>query len=86
MQADLYNLQPTIGEVNGMRSNYKMSIIRGEDRIFGKCDFEIKNKMVEPALKIRGNIARTYFYMNETYPNYITLTKDEIKLFKNGII
>ena len=82
MQADLYNLQPTIGEVNGMRSNYKMSIIRGEDRIFGKCDFEIKNKMVEPALKIRGNIARTYLYMNETYTNYITLTKDEIKLFQ----
>ena len=82
MQADLYNLQPTIGEVNGMRSNYKMSMIRGEDRKFGKCDIEIKNKMIEPDPKIRGNIARTYFYMQKTYPNYINLTHHEIALFE----
>ena len=41
MQADMYNLYPAIGEVNGRRSNYSMSIIEGENREFGKCDVEI---------------------------------------------
>ena len=71
MQADLYNLQPAIGEVNGLRSNYQIAIINGESREFGKCDIEIRNKKVEPAEKIRGNVARTYMYMKQNYPKYI---------------
>ena len=31
MEADLYNVQPAIGEVNGRRSNYSMAIIPGEN-------------------------------------------------------
>lgn len=81
IQADLYNLQPVIGEINGMRSNYKMSIIKGEKRNYGKCDIEFKNKLVEPSEKIRGDIARTYFYMAETYPEFIKLSKKELNLF-----
>ena len=60
MQADLFNLYPAIGEVNGRRSNYSMAIINGEKREFGKCDVEIKNKKVEPKESIRGEITRTY--------------------------
>ena len=60
MQADMYYLNPAIGEVNGRRSNYSMAIIKGEKREFGKCDVEIKNKKVEPREEIRGEIARTY--------------------------
>ena len=59
-----------------------MSIIDGEERKFGKCDFEVKNKVVEPADNIRGNIARIYFYMSSEYPNYIKLTKKELILFQ----
>ena len=80
MQADLYNLQPAIGEVNGMRSNYQIGEIDGEKREFGKCDIEIKNKKVEPAPKIRGDIARTYLYMEQTYPQYITFNQSIKKL------
>jgi len=80
MQADLYNLQPAIGEVNGMRSNYQIGEIDGEEREFGKCDIEIKNKKVEPAPKIRGNIARTYLYMEQTYPQYIKFNQSIKKL------
>ena len=72
MQADLYNLQPAIGEVNGLRSNYQIAIIKGESREFGKCDIEIQNKKVEPSEIIRGDIARTYMYMEQNYPKYIT--------------
>ena len=46
MQADMYNLYPAIGEVNGRRSNYSMAIIEGEKREFGRCDVEIKNKKI----------------------------------------
>ena len=80
MQADLYNLQPAIGEVNGLRSNYQIGEIDGEVREFGKCDIEIKNKKVEPAPKIRGDIARTYLYMEQTYPQYIKFNQSIKKL------
>ena len=71
MQSDLYNLQPSIGEINGLRSNHQIGFIHGENREFGKCDIEIKNKKIEPSEKIRGDIARTYMYMEQNYPNYI---------------
>ena len=61
MEADLYNLQPTIGEINQRRQNFKMSIIPGEKRNFGKCDFEVQNKFVEPSPNIRGDIAGHIF-------------------------
>ena len=38
MEADLYNLVPAIGEVNGDRSNYSMSMIPSEVRSYGVCD------------------------------------------------
>jgi deoxyribonuclease I len=53
MEADLYNLQPAIGEVNGLRNNYSMEMIPGEQRDFGACDIEIENRKVEPRPEIR---------------------------------
>ena len=64
MQADIFNLYPTIGEVNGRRSNYSMEIVEGETREFGKCDIEIKNQKIETSEEIRGEISRTYIYMD----------------------
>ena len=81
IEADMYNLQPTIGEINEQRQNFQMSIIPGEIRHYGKCDFEVQNRFVEPSPNIRGDIARTYFYMADTYSNYIKLTKSELSLF-----
>ena len=81
MQADMYNLYPAIGEVNGRRSNYSMAIIKGEKREFGKCDVEIKNNKVEPKESIRGEIARTYLYMDSVYPDRGIISKKNRKLF-----
>ena len=81
MQADMYNLYPAIGEVNGRRSNYSMAIINGEKREFGTCDVEIKNKKVEPKESIRGEIARTYLYMDSVYPGRGIISKKNRKLF-----
>ena len=76
----MYNLQPVIGEVNLLRSNYQIAIINGENREFGECDIEIKNNKVEPNEKIRGNIARTYMYMELNYPKYIKFNNKLKKL------
>ncbi len=69
MESDLHNLVPAVGEVNGDRSNFTFGNISGENRVYGKCDFEIdfKKRIVEPKETIRGDIARIYFYMSKTY-------------------
>ena len=81
MQADMFNLYPAIGEVNGRRSNYSMGIIEGEKREFGKCDVEIKSRKVEPREEIRGEIARTYMYMDSVYPGRGIISRKNWKLF-----
>ena len=81
MQADMFNLYPAIGEVNGRRSNYSMAIIEGEKREFGKCDVEINSRKVEPREEIRVEIARTYMYMDSVYPGRGIISKKNRKLF-----
>ena len=51
MEADMHNLFPAIGEVNGDRSNYSMAILPGEPRLYGKCDVEISSRKIEPGLR-----------------------------------
>ncbi|SDR23719.1 endonuclease [Pseudovibrio sp. Tun.PSC04-5.I4] len=81
MQADLHNLVPAVGELNGDRSNFRMAVIAGEERTYGACDFEIdrKNKVAEPMVTTRGDIARIYFYMQSTYD--MPLTDNEVEMF-----
>ena len=71
MQADLHNLRPAIGSVNGLRSNYEFGMVSGEKREFGECDMEIdsKKKRAEPPEGVRGDIGRTYLYMASAYPD-----------------
>ncbi|MGF1760171.1 deoxyribonuclease I [Photobacterium sagamiensis] len=70
MEADLHNLRPAIGEVNGDRSNYKFLPWNGNSGAFyGQCEMKIdfKNRRADPPAKARGAIARTYLYMNQEY-------------------
>lgn len=69
MEADLMNLSPEIGELNSDRSNFRFGEVEGEAREYGACDFEIDRERdrVEPAPSIRGDIARAYLYMHDTY-------------------
>jgi deoxyribonuclease-1 len=70
---DLMNLVPAIGEVNGDRSNYRFSMIEGENREYGACDFEVDkdnrtgDRIVEPPQNVRGDIARVHLYMQDKY-------------------
>lgn len=81
MEADMHNLVPAIGEINGDRSNFKFGMIEGEGRKYGAVDFEIdfKARTVEPPNHVKGNIARTYFYMRDKHG--IRISKQQTRLF-----
>ncbi|MCG9681025.1 endonuclease [Vibrio sp. Isolate23] len=70
MEADLHNLTPAIGEVNGDRSNYHFSQWNGVDgATYGQCEVQVnfKQRRVMPPDRAKGSIARTYLYMSEEY-------------------
>ena len=71
MEADMYNLYPSIGFVNAMRSNYNFTELPKEvpNSVAG-CNFKVYKRKVEPAEYTKGIIARTYFYMEDAYPRY----------------
>jgi deoxyribonuclease-1 len=81
--SDLHNLAPTVGEVNAIRSDFTMGLIDGDgEGRFGTCDFEVSfdDDKVEPPMDVRGDIARTYFYVSHTYG--MQLTAGELHLFR----
>ncbi len=82
MEADLHNLTPAVGELNGDRSNLPYGIVKGEPREYGQCDFEIGGspKITEPRDEVRGDAARIWFYMADTYG--ITLSDVQRAMFE----
>lgn len=66
---DLHNLYPAVGEINGERSNYRWAMLSGPAEQYGQCEIKIDkaNDRAEPPANVRGDIARTYFYMQQTY-------------------
>lgn len=82
MESDMHNLRPAIGEVNGDRSNFRLTWIEGEPRVYGECDFEVdfKRRQAEPTEHVRGDIARTYYYMANQYG--LKLSSQDIRRFE----
>ncbi len=80
-EADLHNLVPSIGELNGDRSNYSFAWLPQKPGQYGACpmvvDFKARKAM--PRQQVRGMIARTYFYMAERYE--LRLSKQDRQLF-----
>lgn len=73
MYTDMYNLYPSIGAVNYLRANFNFTQFNEKDSIssiFGSCMMKISKNRVEPRDDIKGMIARTYFYMEKSYPRY----------------
>ena len=83
MEADLYNLWPIIGELNGLRSNYSMAQISGEAKTFGGCKAKIQNRKFEPMDQDKGIVARVYMYMDQSYPNRGIISDKNRKLFES---
>ncbi|HHD80085.1 MAG TPA: hypothetical protein ENK99_00520 [Campylobacterales bacterium] len=82
----MHNLVPSIGEINGDRSNYPYGNIPGEKRVYGKVDMEIESskRVAEPKKNILGDIARTYFYMHDKYNMYISPQQEKMLIKWNN--
>ena len=71
MYADMYNLYPVIGAVNYLRAHFSPTqFATGQKNIFGSCNMKISRNKMEPPDEVKGLIARTYLYMQATYPRY----------------
>ncbi len=79
MEADLFNLYPAIGAVNAARSNYNFVMLPDSKSSFGSCDMRIESRKAQPPESARGRIARTYLYMDHSYPRY-RMSKQQQKL------
>ena len=82
IEADLHNLFPVVGEVNGLRGDLPMGVLDPPDRAhahanaggtsatfhFGQCRSAIEGGVFMPRREVRGDLARAYLYMNQSYP------------------
>ncbi|WP_110687004.1 endonuclease [Salinicola aestuarinus] len=81
-EADLMNLVPSVGEVNGDRSNMRYGMIAGGDAYqYGHCQAKVSfpERTFEPPADVRGDVARTYWYMRDTYG--IQISRQQQQLF-----
>lgn len=82
MEADIYNLVPAIGSVNALRSNFSMSEIGGTKKLICNTELVISNRKIMPPSNRKGDIARIYMYMDQTYPGRGIISKKNRSLFK----
>lgn len=81
-EADLHNLVPVVGEINGDRSNYGFGMLSEKPSQYGACPFVVnfKQRTAMPPDYSRGAIARTYLYMSERYK--LRLSRQEQRLYE----
>ena len=69
-EGDLNNLVPSIGEVNGDRSNFSYGAWASKPSpMYGQCQtiIDFKNKRAQPREEVRGSAARITLYMHQQY-------------------
>ncbi len=82
-EADLHNLVPAIGEVNGDRSNYPFTDrLAANPSQYGQCAMvvDFRSRKAMPPEHTRGAIARTYLYMHEHYQ--LRMSKQDRQLYE----
>lgn len=82
MEADLYNLFPEIGELNGLRSNYSMGELSRSEKNFAGCQVKLSDRKFEPQDQSKGIVARTYLNFDNRYPNRGVVSEKNRKLFE----
>lgn len=82
MQADMHNLYPAIGELNGDRKNFRFDFELASPGQYGECRFNVdfKQKRAKVKEELRGVIARDYLYFNQRYK--MKLSKQELKKYQ----
>lgn len=81
MQADMHNLFPAVGELNGDRKNFRFDFELANSGQYGACEFNVdfKAKRAKVREEIRGVIARNYLYFNKRYD--MKLSKQELQKY-----
>lgn len=81
MEADMHNLTVAVGEVNGDRSNFRFTALPGTPSQYGQCPVKIdfKQRAAEPRDEVKGQVARTYFYMHDHYG--LSMSRQQEQLF-----
>ena len=69
MEADMFNLVPSVGSVNAMRSNNNYGMVAGGYEDLGACPTKVGNtdRIFEPRDEVKGAAARVTFYMSDRY-------------------
>jgi deoxyribonuclease-1 len=83
MEADMFNLVPSIGEVNADRRNFRFMETKDDLKgQYGECTFKVdfKERKAYPADYTKGLIARTYLYFSKKYR--MKLSKRDKRMFK----
>ena len=82
MEGNIFNLVPSIGAVNGLRSNY--SFVNSVPKEFELCKdgLRVNKRKATPPDRVKGNIARIYMYMNERYPGRGIIGKKKKTMFQ----
>jgi len=81
MEGDMHNLTPSIGEVNGDRSNYSYGMLPAMPPQYGACPTKVdfKSRVAEPRDAVKGQAARIYFYMHDRYD--LRMSRQQQQLF-----
>lgn len=82
MQADMHNLFPAIGELNGDRKNFRFDFEEASGGQYGECKFDVlfKERRARVKKELRGVIARDYLYFNKQYG--MKLSKQEMSKYQ----
>ncbi|MBC8945429.1 MULTISPECIES: endonuclease [Xenorhabdus] len=81
IESDMHNLAPSIGEVNGDRSNLSYGMAsQNLPNMYGACSSKVdfKLRLFEPRDKVKGMVARVYFYMHDRYN--LTMSRQQQQL------
>lgn len=90
MYTDLFHMYPTDGWVNSLRGNNPYGEVSSATNQsangyskFGPCDSSLgyTGTVFEPADEIKGDIARTYFYMATCYGDQVSTWNHENSIF-----
>ena len=81
-EADLHNLVPSIGELNGDRSNFALGMLSGSPTQYGACPMRVdfKQKTAMPPERVRGTAARIYLYMADR--SQLRLSKQDRRTYE----
>lgn len=82
MQADMYNLYPTVGSLNAIRGHADFGEFpKYFPSLYKSCLIKVADGKIEIPDEAKGVVARTHLYFQEQYP-FFKLTPEDQQLFQ----